>query len=69
MKTRFTKEESMLMMLYNPGSREGLIRELAGMKVQLAPEEKRLEKLTDRVIGKLKQMDDETFEGLDFYPN
>ena len=42
MKTRFTKEESMLMMLYNPGSREGLIRELAGMKVQLAPEEKRL---------------------------
>lgn len=69
MKTRFTKEESMLMMLYNPGSREGLIRELAGMKVQLAPEEKRLEKLTDRVIGKLKQMDDETFEGLDFYPD
>lgn len=69
MKTRFTKEESMLMMLYNPGSREGLIRELAGMKVQLAPEEKRLEKLTDRVIGKLKQMDDDTFEGLDFYPD
>ena len=69
MKTRFTKEESMLMMLYNPGSREGLIRELGGMKVQLAPEEKRLERLTDRVIGKLKQMDDETFEGLDFYPD
>ena len=32
MKTRFTKEESMLMMLYNPGSREGLIRELAGTR-------------------------------------
>ena len=69
MKTRFTKEESMLLMLYNPGSREGLIRELAGMKVQLAPEEKRLGKLTDRVIKKLKNMDDETFEGLDFYPD
>ena len=69
MKTRFTKEESMLMMLYNPGSREGLIRELAGMKVQLTPEEKRLGKLTDRVIKKLKCMDDETFEGLDFYPD
>ena len=69
MKTRFTKEESMLMMLYNPGSREGLIRELAGMRVQLAPEEKRLGKLTDRVIKKLKSMDDETFEGLDFYPD
>ena len=69
MKTRFTKEESMLMMLYNPGSREGLIRVLAGMKVQLAPEERRLAKLTDRVITKLKAMDDETFEGLDFYPD
>ena len=68
MKTRFTKEESMLMMLYNPGSREGLIRELAGMKVQLAPEEKRLSRLTDKVIKKLNAMDDVTFEGLDLYP-
>ena len=68
MKTRFTKEESMLMMLYNPGSREGLIRELAGMKVQLAPEEKRLSRLTDKVIKKLNAMDDATFEGQDLYP-
>jgi hypothetical protein len=68
MKTRFTKEESMLMMLYNPGSREGLIRELASMKVQLAPEEKRLSRLTDKVIKKLNAMDDATFEGLDLYP-
>ena len=68
MKTRFTKEESMLMMLYNPGSREGLIWELAGMKVQLAPEEKRLSRLTDKVIKKLNAMDDATFEGLDLYP-
>ncbi len=68
MKTRFSKEESMLMMLYNPGSREGLIRELADMKVQLAPEERRLARLTDRVIGKLKTMDDETFKGLAIYP-
>ncbi|MBQ7058032.1 MAG: transposon-transfer assisting family protein [Oscillospiraceae bacterium] len=68
MKTRFTKEESILMMLYNPGSREGLIRELAGMKVQLAPEEKRLSRLTDKVIKKLNAMDDATFEGLDLYP-
>ena len=68
MKTRFTKEESMLMMLYNPGSREGLIRELAGMKVQLAPEEKRLSRLTDKVVKKLNALDDATFEGLDLYP-
>ena len=52
---KFTKEETMLMMLYNPGSREGLIRELAGMKVQLQPEEKRLAKLTDKVLRKLNR--------------
>ena len=65
---KFTKEESMLMMLYNPGSREGLIRELAGMKVQLQPEEKKLAKLTDKVIRKLNSMDDTEFEKLDLYP-
>lgn len=66
---KFTKEETMLMMLYNPGSREGLIRELSGMKVQLQPEEKKLAKLTDRVINKLKGMDDEAFQHLDLYPD
>ena len=66
---KFTKEETMLMMLYNPGSREGLIRELAAMKVQLQPEEKKLAKLTDRVINKLKDMDDEAFQQLDLYPD
>ena len=66
---KFTKEETTLMMLYSPGSREGLIRELAGMKVQLQPEEKKLAKLTDRVIDKLKGMDDEAFQQLDLYPD
>lgn len=66
---KFTKEETMLMMLYNPGSRESLIRELVGMKVQLQPEEKKLAKLTDRVINKLKGMDDEAFQQLDLYPD
>ena len=66
---KFTKEETMLMMLYNPGYREGLIRELAGMKVQLQPEEKKLAKLTDRVINKLKSMDDAAFQQLDLYPD
>ena len=66
---KFTKEETTLMMLYSPGSREGLIRELAGMKVQLQPEEKKLAKLTDRVIDKLKDMDDEAFQRLDLYPD
>ena len=54
--TKFTKEESMLMMLYNTDSREELIKELAGMKVKLQPEEKKLAKLTNKVIKKLNSI-------------
>ena len=39
------------------------------MKVQLQPEEKKLAKLTDRVINKLKGIDDEAFQQLDLYPD
>ena len=46
----------MLMMLYNTDSREELIKELAGMKVKLQPEEKKLAKLTNKVIKKLNSI-------------
>ena len=38
----FTQEERMLMMIYNPGSREKLVVELETMKGQLCPGERRL---------------------------
>ena len=38
----FTQEERMLMMIYNPGSREKLVVELETMKGQLRPGERRL---------------------------
>ena len=39
------------------------------LSLQLQPEEKKLAKLTDRVINKLKGMDEEAFQQLDLYPD
>lgn len=64
----FSGEEQILMMLYNPGSRLGLIAELTIMKEQLTLREKRLCRLANRVISKLERLSDEEFEYLDFYP-
>lgn len=65
----FTGEEQLLMMLYNPGTRLGLIAELRTMKNQLTSKEKRLSRLADSVIAKLEQLSDSDFECLDFYPD
>ena len=62
----FSGEEQLLMMLYNPGSRLGLIAELSTMKTQLTSREKRLSRLADSVIEKLEQISDSDFENLDF---
>ena len=55
----------MLMMIYNPGSREKLVVELETMKGQLRPGERRLLRLTDTVIGKLRKITDEEFDRID----
>lgn len=65
----FTQEERMLMMIYNPGSREKLVVELETMKGQLLPGERRLLRLTDTVIGKLRKITDEEFDRIDLYPD
>ena len=65
----FTGEEMLMMMIYNPGSRLGLIAELAKMKEQLTPREKKLTRLTERLISKLEKITDSDFDNLDFYPD
>lgn len=65
----FNSEELLMMMLYNPGTRLGLIAELTTMKEQLTLREKRLNRLTGRLITKLESITDEDFEELDFYPD
>ena len=62
---RFTPEEQMLMMLYSPGNRPGLMAELATMKNQLSGREKRLRTLTENVLAKLAQISDAEFAQLD----
>ena len=65
----FTQEERMLMMIYNPGSRDELVVELETMKGQLLLGERRLLRLTDTVIGKLRKITDEEFDRIDLYPD
>ena len=59
-------EELTLMMLYNPGTRLGLIQELRLMQCYLAPDEAALRKLSDKVIEKLKLLTDAEFDEVEF---
>lgn len=67
--SRFSPEEQMLMMLYSPGDRPGLIAELEAMKTQLNKRERRLRVLTESVLAKLAQISDDDFTQLDLYPD
>ena len=62
----FDYEELMLMMLYNPGTRLGLIQELRLMQCYLAPDEAALRELSERVIEKLKLLTDAAFVKVEF---
>ena len=65
----FTHDEMNLMMLYSPGTVSGLREALTQMKAQLAEDEAELCSLADSVLRKLSDMDDETFERLNLYPD
>ena len=65
----FTHDEMNLMMLYSPGTLSGLREALTQMKEQLAEDEAELRSLADFVLRKLSDMDDETFERLNLYPD
>ena len=53
----FNHEELMLMMLYNTGTRMGLVHELRLMQCYLMPDETALRELSEGVIEKLKTAD------------
>ena len=65
----FNHEELMLMMLYNTGTRLGLIHELRMMQCYLMPDETALGELSEQVIEKLKRLTDAEFAGLEFPPD
>ena len=62
----FDHDELMLMMLYNTGSRLGLMQELRLMQCYLMPDETALRELSEGVIEKLKLMTDAEFNEVDF---
>ena len=62
----FNGEELTLMILYNSGSRLGLMQELRLMQCYLLPDETALRELSEQVIEKLKFMTDAEFTELEF---
>jgi len=62
----FNHEEMMLLMLYNPGTRLGLVQELRLMQCYLLPDETALHELSEQVIEKLNLMTDAEFAELEF---
>ena len=66
MLVNFNGEELTLMMLYNSGSRLGLMQELRLMQCYLLPDETALRELSEGVIKKLKLMTDAEFAELEF---
>ena len=62
----FNHEELMLMMLYNTGTRLGLVQELRLMQCYLMPDETALRELSETVIEKLKLMTDADFSEIEF---
>lgn len=65
----FTRDERIMMMLYNPGTRAGVIAELEAMRLQLTPSERRLGRLSKSILTKLAGMTDEEFDSLELYPD
>ena len=57
----FTNDEKMLIMLYNPGTRTGLIMELAKLTENLTTEDEDLKGMVGRLVPKLTQLSDKEF--------
>lgn len=65
----FTTDELHLMILYNPGSRMGLIAELTEMQKELTWRDRNLRRWTASVLEKLAEMTDAEFDSLDLLPD
>ena len=68
----FSRDEEVLMMLYSPGSKSGLVKALGKMSADLDlddPEDNQLYQLTQSVLAKLERMTAVEFCQLDLYRN
>lgn len=66
---KFTDDEWMLMLIYNPGTRLGLIEALETMQKELTGCDRNLSKWTRSVLEKLRLLSDTEFEQLEVYPD
>ena len=64
-----TFEETNLLCIYNPGTRQGAIEALTEMRGYLTPEETELRDLTDSALLKLRTMTDAEFAELELFPD
>ena len=69
MTMQFNHDELMLVMLYNTGTRQGLVRELRLMQCYLMPDETALRELSEGVIEKLKLLTNAELAELEFPPD
>lgn len=65
---RLTNDEKMMILLYSPGTRTGLLKELAKIKAMFEPDEAEKIDLADSVLQKVRGMSDAEFEALDLLP-
>ena len=65
----FTDDELTLMMLYSPGTREGLLAELEVMQKALTGRDRNLRRWTASVLKKVSAMTDEEFEKIELLPD
>ena len=68
----FSRDEEVLMMLYSPGSKSGLVKALGKMSADLDlddPEDNQLYQLTQSVLAKLVRMTAAEIRQLDLYRN
>lgn len=65
----FSNDEMIMMMLYSPGNRPGLISTLEDIKGQLTGEDAELSVLVDSILPKLNAMTDEEFNGMSICPD
>ena len=65
----FSNDEMIMMMLYSPGNRPGLISTLEDIKGQLTGDDAELSVLVDSILPKLNAMTDEEFNGMSICPD
>lgn len=66
---QFSRDEWTVMMIYNPGTRTGLMEALQDVEKELTSRDRNLKKWTKSVLSKLNNMSDVEFEKLDLYPD